>query len=137
VDSLGQYLPDTTERVEEHTSDKVNEEISEQTKRNIEYYKNQSKEEIDKRLEELEAEWDTERVLEANASTLILIGTTLGATVSRKWLALPLVVSSFLLQHALQGWCPPLAVLRRLGIRTANEINEEKTALKEIRGDFH
>ncbi|UTR11557.1 DUF2892 domain-containing protein [Evansella sp. LMS18] len=134
---MGQYLPDTTERVEEHTSDKVNEEISEQTKRNIEYYKNQSKEEIDKRLEELEAEWDTERVLEANASTLILIGTTLGATVSRKWLALPLVVSSFLLQHALQGWCPPLAVLRRLGIRTANEINEEKTALKEIRGDFH
>ncbi|WP_078594749.1 DUF2892 domain-containing protein [Evansella clarkii] len=133
---MGQYLPDTTERVEEHTSDKVNEEISEQTKRNIEYYKNQSKEEIDKRLEELEAEWDTERVLEANASTLILIGTTLGATVSRKWLALPLVVSSFLLQHALQGWCPPLAVLRRLGIRTANEINEEKTALKEIRGDF-
>ena len=46
-------------------------------------------------------------------------------------------VGAFLLQHALQGWCPPLPLLRQLGVRTAEEINEERTALKTIRGDFY
>jgi hypothetical protein len=49
---------------------------------------------------------------------------------------LPVVVAGFLLQHALQGWCPPLPVLRRLGVRTADEINQERYALKALRGDF-
>jgi hypothetical protein len=35
----------------------------------------------------------------------------------------------FLLQHGLQGWCPPLPVLRRLGVRTQREIDAEKYAL--------
>jgi len=34
------------------------------------------------------------------------------------------------LQHGLQGWCPPLPLLRRLGIRTRGEIDREKYALK-------
>ena len=133
---MEKILPDTNDRVEEHTSEKVNDKIAEQTRRNIEYYKDVSREEINKRLDELEAEWDTERVLEANASSLILIGTALGFAVNRKWHLLSGVVSGFLLQHAIQGWCPPLSAIRRLGIRTAKEINEEKNALKEIRGDF-
>ncbi len=45
-------------------------------------------------------------------------------------------VSSFLLIHALQGWCPPLPVLRRLGFGTASEIDYERYALKALRGDF-
>ena len=40
------------------------------------------------------------------------------------------------LQHAVQGWCPPLAVWRRLGVRTQSEIDEERYALKALRGDF-
>jgi hypothetical protein len=39
------------------------------------------------------------------------------------------VVGTFLLQHALQGWCPPVPILRRLGYRTAREIFEERLAL--------
>jgi hypothetical protein len=35
-----------------------------------------------------------------------------------------------LLMHALQGWCPPLPVIRKLGVRTAKEIFEEKTAYR-------
>jgi hypothetical protein len=35
-----------------------------------------------------------------------------------------------------QGWCPPLPVFRRLGIRTASEIDYERYALKSLRGDF-
>jgi hypothetical protein len=40
------------------------------------------------------------------------------------------------LQHAVQGWCPPIPVLRRFGFRTADEINRERYALKALRGDF-
>lgn len=40
-----------------------------------------------------------------------------------------------MVQHALQDWCSPLPVLRRLGVRTAREIVEERFALK-LRGDF-
>jgi len=36
----------------------------------------------------------------------------------------------------LQGWCPPLPVLRRLGFRTAFEIDYDRYALKALRGDF-
>ncbi|HJS07611.1 MAG TPA: hypothetical protein VJ809_08115, partial [Pirellulales bacterium] len=48
----------------------------------------------------------------------------------------PGVVLSFLFQHAVQGWCPPVPVLRRLGVRTREEIDREKYALKALRGDF-
>ena len=91
---------------------------------------------IDRRLARLDREWDTERTLEANAATLALAGTLLGAFRDRRFLALPAAVTAFLLQHALQGWCPPLPVIRGLGVRTAAEIERERTALKALRGDF-
>jgi hypothetical protein len=70
------------------------------------------------------------------APTLTLTGLVLGLGVSRKWMLLPIVVQTFFLQHALQGWCPPIPVMRRLGVRTSEEINEERIALKALRGDF-
>lgn len=91
---------------------------------------------LSRRLEELERESDMERTLEANAAALALAGTVLAALHSRRWLVLPGAVTSFLLQHALQGWCPPVALLRRLGIRTAREIATERYAIKALRGDF-
>ena len=92
---------------------------------------------IRERLQALEAEWDIERCLETGAAALILSGSVLGLIKSRLWFLLPFGVGAFLLQHALQGWCPPLPLLRQLGVRTAEEINEERTALKTIRGDFY
>jgi hypothetical protein len=77
-----------------------------------------------------------ERTLEANAATLAFGGTVLGALGHRRWLLLSGIASGFLLQHALQGWCPPVPLLRRLGIRTAAEIDAERYALKLLRGDF-
>jgi hypothetical protein len=88
------------------------------------------------RLAELDREWDTERVLESLAASFTLAGVTLGATVDRRWLLLPGVVAAFLLQHGLQGWCPPLPLIRALGVRTPREIDEERVALKAARGDF-
>jgi hypothetical protein len=91
---------------------------------------------LTRRLEEVEQESDMERTLEANAATLALTGTVLAVVHSRRWLIVPGVVTSFLLQHALQGWCPPVAIFRRLGIRTAREIAAERYAVKALRGDF-
>ncbi|MDD5320572.1 MAG: hypothetical protein PHD43_08195 [Methylococcales bacterium] len=118
------------DRVRSSTASHVNEEIDQQTDINIQRYKGKSKAEIFERIQMLDKEWDIERVLEVNASTLALTGLILGLTKNRKWLFLPGIVLPFLLQHGLQGWCPPLPLLRRLGIRTRGEIDREKYALK-------
>jgi hypothetical protein len=129
-------LPTTAERVTSSTADYINERIRRETESRIAAYGSATADEIDRRLDELDAEWDVERTLEANASTLSLIGLTLATSVHRKWLILPIAVQAFLLQHALMGWCPPLPILRRLGFRTAEEIQRERYALKALRGDF-
>jgi hypothetical protein len=92
---------------------------------------------LTRRIEEVEQESDIERVLEANASALALIGLAAGVFLHRRFLLLTAVVLSFLLQHALQGWCPPLPLFRRMGIRSRQEIDAEKAALKALRGDYH
>ena len=129
-------LPTTVDRVPNQTSEAANERIRRQTEQRIEQLKQAGPAAIARRLDELDAEWDIERTLEANAATASLIGVTLGATVDRRWFALPAVVGAFLLQHAVQGWCPPLPVFRRLGFRTMSEIDYERYALKALRGDF-
>jgi hypothetical protein len=91
---------------------------------------------IERRLRELDREWDLDRVLETNASLIAFAGVALAARRDWRWLILPALVTTFLFQHAVQGWCPPVPVLRRLGIRTAREIEIERVALKILRGDF-
>lgn len=125
-------FPDTTKRVEMHTNEKINNKIKKQTFNNISNYVDKSKEEITDRLKELNAEWDIERVLETNAASAIILSTALGLTVNKKWFLLTGAVGGFLLQHALQGWCPPVEVFRRMGVRTSSEINYEKEALKNL-----
>ncbi|MDP2357815.1 MAG: hypothetical protein Q8M31_17375 [Beijerinckiaceae bacterium] len=125
----------TSSRVSSQTATKVNRQIRQNAITRIAYFINHP-EDVHRRLHELDQEWDVERVIEANASTLAFTGIVLGITVDRRWLALPFVVTAFLFQHAVQGWCPPVPVLRRLGFRTADEINQERYALKAIQGDF-
>jgi hypothetical protein len=122
-------------RVPSQTDEEVNARIRTAAERRIAYYE-QHPGEIPLRLDELDREWDIERTLEANASALALAGIALGVTSDRRWLGLPAAVAAFLLQHAVQGWCPPLPVLRRLGFRTVREIDQERYALKALRGDF-
>lgn len=129
-------IPSTVERVPQHTAEHVNQEIRRQTEENITRYAAAGPEAIDRRLAELDQEWDIERTLEANAATLAAVGAGLALLVDRRFALLPLVVGSFLLQHAVQGWCPPVPVFRRLGFRTQSEIEEERYALKALRGDF-
>jgi hypothetical protein len=123
-------------RVRAYSSEAVNNEIDQTIRSSVQSYAGQSRQAITRRIDELDREWDVERTLELNASTLALTGLILGATVNKKWLIVPGVVLPFLFQHAVQGWCPPLPVLRNMGIRTREEIDREKYALKALRGDF-
>jgi len=128
-------IASTVERVPANTAPDVNETIRRRMEARVARYA-QNLHEIDQRLAELDREWDIERALETLAPSFTLGGVVLGTLLHRKWLLLPLLVNAFLLQHALEGWCPPLPVLRRLGFRTATEIEEERYALKALRGDF-
>jgi hypothetical protein len=129
-------IPETTSRVSRNTAESVNAAIRRQIEESVFYHASAGPEAIGRRLRELDHEWDVERVLEANAASLSLAAVMLGMAKDRKWFLLPGVIAAFLLQHAVQGWCPPLPLLRRLGFRTEDEINRERYALKALRGDF-
>lgn len=124
------------DRVRAHSRPEWNERIDRETEIRIHYYASEGDDVIARRIQELEEEPDIEQLLEANAATISILGVLLGVTVSRKWLLVPAVVGAFLFQHAVKGWCPPLPVMRRLGIRTRQEIERERYSLKAIRGDL-
>ena len=130
-------LPTTTSRVTRNTSRKINERIRAQAVHNVERYCGADQETLARRLEELDREWDLERVLQTGASLNVLFGLTMGTFVNRRWYSWSAIVASFLLLQALEGWAPPLPILRRLGFRTQAEIEEERDALRILRGDFH
>ncbi len=102
----------------------------------IRFYSTQPIEVIRRRIAELDQEWDIERWLEMNAAGLALTGILFGLAGKKRCLAFSGIVLSFLMLHAVKGWCPPIPALRRLGIRTRKEIDREKYALKAVRGDF-
>jgi hypothetical protein len=124
------------DRVRANTADEINQQIDREITDRLVYYSTKSKDEIGGRIKELEREWDMERLLETNASALAFAGLFLGVTRSKKWLLLPSIVLPFLFQHAVQGWCPPVPLFRRWGVRSREEIDREKYALKALRGDF-
>jgi len=123
------------DRVREHTAGDVNTELDERAVASVAALLDAPRDELSRRIAELDREWDVERVLEANAASLTLVGALLSLS-SRRWIALATIVPAFLLQHALQGWCPPLELIRRLGVRTRKEIDAERVAVKALRGDF-
>ncbi|MDD4772400.1 MAG: DUF2892 domain-containing protein [Eubacteriales bacterium] len=124
-------FPPTAKRVFLRTNSHVNKSIENRTNQNIRKYEGADSKTLTGRLKELDREWDTERILEVNASVLVFIGTALGFFVSRYWLIIPGAVSFYFLQHALQGWCPPLPIIRRMGIRTAAEISAEREIIQK------
>ena len=129
-------FPPTAQRVSQKTDPLINDEIRNQTIRNLNVFKNCDEAQIADRIHKLNQEWDTERVLEVKASLLILFSSYMGIKMSRAWFLLTGTVAGFVLWHALMGWCPSLPLVRKWGIRTAEEIGNEKIALKIMRGDF-
>ena len=128
-------LAASANRVKDHTSPEMNTRIQQQARVNVAYYASHP-DQIGRRLAELDREWDIERALAMNSSALSLFGLVMTILRGRRWLLLPLVVQGFFVQHAIEGWGPPLPLLRRLGLRTQFEIEQERYALKALRGDF-
>lgn len=135
--SILEKIPPTTRRVEMHTPPEINDRIHKQTIADLYRYRDADEEAITERIRQLDREWNTERVLETHTATILLLSAILGYRKSRYWLLLTGGVSYFLLQHAIQGWCPSLAVIRRMGVRTPEEIENEKLSLRVMRGDFN
>lgn len=132
---INKILPPTTKRVACHTCFRENNIIRDQTVECLDLYKDTSAEVIADRIKRLNYEWDTERYIEANAALITILSAVLG--LRRKcFFVLAGMAGIFLLQHALLGFCPPDSVIRKIGIRTAEEINNERTVLKMLRGDF-
>ncbi|MDF2451335.1 MAG: hypothetical protein K0S26_839 [Bacteroidota bacterium] len=123
------------ERVRKNTPDKSNDKIDQFILDNIKKY-SVSPATITKRIIELDKMWDIERILEINMATLSITGIALSVFVNPYWLILPTVVLLFFVQHAIQGWCPPIPIFRAYKVRTRPEIDREKYALKALRGDF-
>lgn len=119
------------DKVRTSTAADVNSDIDETTRKNILWYSREDPDVIAARMAELDNEWDIERYLQLNAAFLAMLGGTLGATRNRLWYIVPGLVSFFLGQHAIQGWCPPVELFRRMGIRTRKEIDMEKYSLME------
>jgi hypothetical protein len=124
------------DRVRDYSPEEANERMDQKIVDRMNKYRDLTINEINSRLEKLGKAWDIERTLEVNASALALTGIILGTFGKKRWFILPFIVTGFLLQHGLQGWCPPLPLFRKLGIRTRQEITEEIYALKALRGDF-
>ena len=124
------------DRVRTRSASSANARIDDAMRDRLFRYAAASEREIAQRLEALDREWDIERYLEVMAPAVSLSGLALGLVNGRRWLLVPGVVLGFLMQHAITGWCPPSALLRRMGVRTRSEIDEERYALKALRGDF-
>lgn len=123
--------------VRKHSASRVTRRLDTERDRRLAESVDASPSAVSVRLSELDKEWDIERVLEANAATIMLAAVSFMAVrPTRRRAALAAIVPAFLLQHAVQGWCPPIEVFRMLGRRSRNEIDAERTALKALRGDF-
>ena len=127
-------MNNTEGRVESQTDIEINDRIRRQIEANVLYYAERL-DQIELRLQELSREWDMERTLEMNFG-IVSVASLFFGLFDRKWNLLGLLAGSFFIQHAVQGWCPPVPLFRRLGIRTSAEISREKYALKALRGDF-
>lgn len=117
------------DKVEQHTDPEINKRTHKQMDRSITYFKHH-KDEVGERLQELEQEWSTDRVVQTMAGAVGLTGAILTvATNNKRFAVMSAVAGSFLLMYSIMGWVPPLPLLRRLGVRTTSEIDDERCAL--------
>lgn len=120
------------DRVRNLTPPKVNQRIDDMVENRLQRFKSFDTGHIEHRLVELDREWDIDRML--MAIFVGLAGTTwlLGEKVGKKFKYVFGLQLGFMLFHAVKGWCPPMSLLRRMGVRTVREIDAEKSALKTI-----
>jgi hypothetical protein len=126
-----------TDRVRANTSVPVNDRLDVEAQlRMREAAASASTDELTRRITQLDYEWAFDRTVETEASLMGLGGLALGIAVDKRFLVLPVIVSTMLVLHATHGWYPLLPLFRRVGVRTQDEIDRERYGLKALRGDF-
>lgn len=91
---------------------------------------------IDDRLAELDREWTAGRVTKATIGVLLVVGFALTALLNPWWLILPAIGGVSLLQYLFTQTLWLGKVVHEMGYRTGFEVDQEKIALKALRGDF-
>jgi hypothetical protein len=91
---------------------------------------------IAERLTQLDQEWTAGRMTKATASVMILAGLPLAVFVNPWFTVIPAVGGLLIAQYLFgrHSWLGGLFC--GMGYRTGSEIEEEKFALKALRGDF-
>lgn len=143
--ALEQALKERGDRTRSHTSAVVNHRIDRRTRAAVEACVREGKSAIEKRMGELDREWDVDRAVMLNFS---VVGGLLLATGIRRFAKVPPFQPrpkgllylfgaqiGFLALHSVVGWCPPVPLLRRLGIRTKQEIETERQLLLQAADD--
>lgn len=125
-----------TDPVRRYTSRAMLQRIEDQIAHNIRFYAAQPDHVVAQRIEDLKHEWSIERYLQANAAAVGFTTALLALLNNRKWALLTCGALGFFLYHGLKGFDPPIPLLRKAGVRTRTEIDQELYALKALRGDF-
>jgi hypothetical protein len=122
------------DRVRSMSPESANRDIDRATQESIARTIAGGREAIERRLSELQHEWNVDRALVLNFSVLVF-AQLLAARRDRRWLWGPLIQTPFLIMHTTMGWCPPVLWFRPLGFRTRFEIQGEREALLKHLGD--
>jgi hypothetical protein len=126
------------DRVRERTPPRINRQIDRRTAEALDRLVSRPPADLARRLDQLDREWDIDRAVMATFGVLGGLNWVLSM---RRWLTgrrpgrsavLLGIQLGFLFHHARSGWCPPVSVLRRLGVRTRMEIEEERRVLLGI-----
>jgi hypothetical protein len=91
---------------------------------------------ISDRLDQLDREWSAGRMTKAMLGVLIVAGLALTALAGPWWLILPAVGGFFLLQYLFSRTSWLGATFQEMGFRSGADIDQEKFALRALRGDF-
>lgn len=119
------------DRVRAHTAASVLDRIDRRTAARVFDAARGGPEAIERRLRQLDREWDVDRVLALGMA----VATTVSSYKGRKswaWRMIFRAQQAALLLHAGVGWSPPVAAMRRLGVRTQKEIDTERAVLVEL-----
>lgn len=102
----------------------------------IAYYAAGGPRSIERRLGQLKGEWALDRAVMLGGAVLGLVGLLAARRTARPWLLVPVVSLGWLLQQAWTATGPFSRWLHSRGLRTSEQIQAERLALKTLRGDF-
>ena len=93
-------------------------------------------EQIDRRLKQLDREWDAAQALIVGACGMSLAALALATIRRRPWPLLPIAAANVFLAHRAIQRNQGIPLVGSLRVRPRKEIEAERYALKAVRGDF-